>query len=818
MVQWHTLNLIMHIINYGMIDNTQSIHNEGGTGIFDEDYQDILDKSLEQQLVDNTTVSGIESNTTNNSTIEINNVETISNIVDEVGASGGYVSKDFEDAGWEETGALVKKLSPILNINTISSYYAKGNNEEYEKWLRSLGGVFSRFGGKEKKGNGTGQDLINAGEYVYGLMGMLGFNYCAYTGGSDYDWTRCSPYMAGAYGGKYDAYINLIDASGQQRHNDINGHGPLHKLIDDCMVMHNFVTCCNYTVDKVYYKAGLMGGEGQLKSSCSYKSMIENYGGVPIFEVKDLHLGDIISCFEDNNNNSTNPDDWTGWWHVMYVGEESDDTVTIYETGHDYTDDGNWRREISKDSPRSAVGGGEWVGIHVWDLDYDGSKYVGYKGNEAVVSPVTGILLEYGTYEDEKDSLTGEEYRVNVDYKYGTDSAYDLIYGQETQTSNVQAEDIPIDKVGYAKILVLDKENYEKIESATNSKWKSDSLLTPSGAFVKDKLTNIDDMKNWSDLDKTIYAYKEFAQSYEEGGIAGNVIYIDGFKCNLQGTLNEDGTVSDDKEIDEEDYFESVTESNLSDKRLESLYERDDSYQAITEKLTERLKAESKIKEEASPSLYISDNDMIILKEGTVIGRTLTDKELLDNTEYRNGEYGTYKEIREDLESEVSVIGNYLRIIMRNENGDVVENVEDYMKLDGNNGVEQNDTTFEISGDYDIHDESYFVTINQFKEIFEGYNKIIDNADNFIAIQNKYKVNAVFAACVTIAESSGGNDWSEIPESSNNWFGLRKSDTEWKYYSNFADAIDDFGNYIANSSFYYKAGKYKVSRNRKNIS
>ena len=83
------------------------------------------------------------------------------------------------------------------------------------------------------------------------------------------------------------------------------------------------------------------------------------------------------------------------------------------------------------------------------------NPYEGYKGNDAVVSPVTGILLEYGTYTNEDmDSISQEQYRVNVDLKYGP-----LIESPKVERQIIS------DKVGYAKILVLDADTYQKIES-----------------------------------------------------------------------------------------------------------------------------------------------------------------------------------------------------------------------------------------------------------------------------------------------------------------------------------------------------------------
>ena len=350
----------------------------------------------------------------------------------------------------------------------------------------------------------------------------------------------------------------------------------------------------------------------------------------------------------------------------------------------------------------------------------EGNPYEGYEGNEAVVSPVTGILLDYGTYETEKDSVTGEEYRVNTDLKYGTglisatNSEGENSEAQETTPSEQSTEnsseefqgETQIDKVGYAKILVLDKENYKKLESAILSKTQWDeSLLYDSGNYFEIENLTEEQVNNeenpWSDVDKTLYGYKEFARLYEEYGIAGNVVYIDGFKCEMPDEEFDienaiDTESPSGEEIKIEDFETAVTassfdgEGNLSEdtETLESLYEADAEYKLASKKATEKLNTETMIKDEAVSSLYV--NGLRVIKEGTVIGRTITDRELI--VDYRGKNYGDYRITGENSQSSTSetetqenedkVIGNYIRIIMSDVNKDVVENVEDYLKLD----------------------------------------------------------------------------------------------------------------------------------------
>ena len=92
------------------------------------------------------------------------------------------------------------------------------------------------------------------------------------------------------------------------------------------------------------------------------------------------------------------------------------------------------------------------------------------------------------------------------------------------------------DKVGYAKILVLDADNYQKLESYTNNKWKNNSLIqvNSDGSYkYRDDLSDKDEEKDLSQLNKTVYGFKEFVETYDKYGISGYVIYLDGFACEL---------------------------------------------------------------------------------------------------------------------------------------------------------------------------------------------------------------------------------------------------------------------------------------------
>lgn len=143
-------------------------------------------------------------------------------------------------------------------------------------------------------------------------------------------------------------------------------------------------------------------------------------------------------------------------------------------------------------------------------------------------------------------------------------------------------------------------------------------------------------------------------------------------------------------------------------------------------------------------------------------------------------------------------------------------------------------------GDIDVSDESLFITdLEKLKQAFSGYSnssKLIDHAQDFLDMQEKYKVNALFAAAVSISETGAGNTGNAVKIATdsnsvgaiigqcwNNWFNIKTSSkpygilyngegkSHYKIYTNVASSIDNFGYNIAEGSYYYKQGKYTVS-------
>ncbi len=398
------------------------------------------------------------------------------------------------------------------------------------------------------------------------------------------------------------------------------------------------------------------------------------------------------------------------------------------------------------------------------------SSFSGFKGGEAVVSPVTGILLDYGTYTEED-----EDYRINVDASTLAESeenaenaeiTTDTVEVKEETESGEENIETPeytkkvVDKVGYAKILVLDEEHINKLLGVYDDEGnlQTGGLITanPNDIITKEVLDKAD-RKNVGDSEEininsltdealqecttaeaAMAGYRLFYEDYHNYGIDGYVLYIDGFKCELPenteteeedtGTTTTDDTSTSNEEepktIDGFDLSMDVlkelaakgNDSNFTaieenTEGVETKYEKEPSYHLESRKIQLKQNIQTELKDLATALYYDANTDELYIKEGTVIGRTLTDQELVESRGENYEDYAVDHATEEETENEVhtdevttgtdaeseenadiekaTLVGNYLRIIMRNPDDEIIENVEDYMKLDEDDGKKQ---------------------------------------------------------------------------------------------------------------------------------
>lgn len=125
-------------------------------------------------------------------------------------------------------------------------------------------------------------------------------------------------------------------------------------------------------------------------------------------------------------------------------------------------------------------------------------------------------------------------------------------------------------------------------------------------------------------------------------------------------------------------------------------------------------------------------------------------------------------------------------------------------------------------GDYIVHiDKSspdiVITDVETLKRAFAGYTgggKLVEHAQEYLDLQEEYRVNAVFAAAVSISETSAGRAGHAI-DGKNNWYNIEcihnKAHGRFENYGSARESIEAFFKQISVKNYYFTAGKFTVS-------
>lgn len=249
-----------------------------------------------------------------------------------------------------------------------------------------------------------------------------------------------------------------------------------YRLMDATMMAHRYCTNCNYTTDKVYYKAGLFDSSD---SSCAWGDLLRKYGGNYVYNIQDLQVGDLIQQFDGGE-----------WTHVSFVGEVNDDEIVVYETGHGWISEGNFRFTYNIYTDEKPTWHETWFGVHIFDLQpRNRDEYEGYDGNVAVLSPVTGEVIDVG----------------------------------KTTITNIQTNEL--ETVDYIKIRALVAGDIgTSIPDSDISNLNEDPDL---------KVSKLKDGNSAEKLEYAYGGYKLFLEEYQHAKVTGYVMYMEGFDLRL---------------------------------------------------------------------------------------------------------------------------------------------------------------------------------------------------------------------------------------------------------------------------------------------
>ena len=284
-------------------------------------------------------------------------------------ANSDLVKSKFSD----ETQKIVEDHCLDFDATNFKSYLSEKGG--YNEYLKSLGGVFEKFAGDETKiPVKTAGDYQVACEYVYGIICMWGFDY---SNGDTSHYGRWKASVGNArdafYPGSYSIPYEYKRYPAKPRNID--------KIAAQENVTREGVnTCCNYCVDLIRNKIELADvltkDNGKQPSTCDVvsqrKIMEKAYGFNGIFKVTDLKVGDLIHCFghpltSSEKENCVKPG---GWGHVKVVGEIDKEagTITCYETGHDLTNDGNFKTTYKFTDGTNIAGYSGWIGTRWFNI------------------------------------------------------------------------------------------------------------------------------------------------------------------------------------------------------------------------------------------------------------------------------------------------------------------------------------------------------------------------------------------------------------------------------------------------------------------
>lgn len=258
----------------------------------------------------------------------------------------------------DETQKIVEEHCCDFDASNFEEYMEECGG--YDEYLKSLGGIFAEYAGDDVKiPVETAGDFKIASEYVYGIIAIWGFDYSNGRAGHYGRWmsgdgvsegnvpenafypkNSSIPYRTGKYGTP-----QRIDVKASQDPEKVKNPG--------------VNTCCNFTVDMLINKFDLPNmltkSDGSRIGTCSIitqrKRMEEEYGFNAITKAEDLEVGDMVHCYThalSNYEKTTADARISGWNHVFLIGEKDEGagTLTLYNTGHDLTNDGNYKDVI----------------------------------------------------------------------------------------------------------------------------------------------------------------------------------------------------------------------------------------------------------------------------------------------------------------------------------------------------------------------------------------------------------------------------------------------------------------------------------------
>ena len=242
-----------------------------------------------------------------------------------------------------ETNWIVSAHAYDFNVDNFSTIMK--NYGGYENYVKSLGGVFTKYANKDRVKISTVAEFQEIADYVWGMMTMYGFDYSNGDSGHYGYWGGTSSYAADAFyhsGHKPNFSISNQDSDTVKLSAD-------HVFAGGGAGMTNM---CTGGITWTLKKAGLIDQDAPTVESEFYGDDHRYYRNRGAYFFKDQHdvqPGDVIGFFKSSGS----------YYHVAVVVRVTKDSYTCYDSGHHFTNNRKHYWTVSKDkNPNEGYGGG----------------------------------------------------------------------------------------------------------------------------------------------------------------------------------------------------------------------------------------------------------------------------------------------------------------------------------------------------------------------------------------------------------------------------------------------------------------------------
>lgn len=255
-----------------------------------------------------------------------------------------------------------KKFSGYLDLRPVTKQFVTPHTKDfkwdtfdgyikskggYTSYVKSLGGIFTIFAGKDKRIKTVSAcDFQAAAEYTYGLMTIWGPDYD--NGTTYHKWGDETPDQSDAYhngeGGRYarghySEHIVDENLSSSSKPVRVNCNASCDTLLSKTTLWHEEHMCTHFISGVRFSKVG------------------------KITDVSKLQVGDVLHFFDGGG----------GWHHVAVVGEVYSDYIVTYDGGGRFISNKKFKWKIPRHGSMikntTYSNYDIWYGVRYWNID-----------------------------------------------------------------------------------------------------------------------------------------------------------------------------------------------------------------------------------------------------------------------------------------------------------------------------------------------------------------------------------------------------------------------------------------------------------------